>query len=154
MAYSNTALMPDDLDFDASQINYIDLIATVISSLKEDAAYENHQQGHTWKFTYGSVEVFVHLSGESTDDTLAVWSPVLKFPVKDEARLMRTLLEKSWIETLEARFCLWNDQVILNHFRTLEGITPTEISRAITLVATLADEYDEPLLQEFGLEGA
>lgn len=150
MAYSET--LAPELDSTDNSNSYAETIATVVSSLKEDAAYESHGegQGHTWKFNYGTVEVFVHLTGESPDDTLSVWSPVLSLPARDEAKLCRTLLEKSWIETLEARFSIWNDQVVLNHFRTLEGITAAEISRAITIVATLADEYDEPLIEEFG----
>lgn len=151
MVYGETALSPLDLEFDSNQPpRYEAMISTVISSLKEDAAYENHEQGDTWKFTYGTVEVFVHLSGETPDDTLSVWSPVMGYPVKDEPRLLKLLLEKNWIETLEARFCLWNDQIVLNHYRTLEGLTAAEISRAITIVASLADELDEPLIKEFG----
>lgn len=150
MVYSDTLVA--DIDEVATAPAYAEMISTVVSSLKEDAAYESsgEGQGHTWKFDYGTVHVFVHLSGETAEDTLAVWSPVLTLPAKDEAKLCRMLLEKSWIDTLEARFSIWNDQVVLNHFRTLEGITPAEISRAITIVATLADEYDEPLIEEFG----
>ncbi len=153
MVYSELMSTPADLDLDfASEKSsgYADLIATVVSTLKEDAAYENHEQGDTWTFTYGTASVFVHLSGETTSDTLSVWSPVLRYPVKDEAILMKTLLEQNWIDTFEARFCIWNDQVILHHYRALEGITPAEISRAITLVATLADEFDGPLQERFG----
>jgi len=128
---------------------YVEVVSAVVSILKEDAAYENHEQGHTWKFTYGSVEVFVHLSGESPEDTLLVWSPVLSLPVAEPAKLMQKLLEKNWSETLEARFCIWNNQVVLNHHRPLEGLSAGEISRAITLVASLADEYDEQLQAEF-----
>lgn len=120
----------------------VEVVSAVVSSLKEDAAYENHEQGHTWKFTYGTAEVFVHLSGESPEDTLLVWSPVLSLPVAEPTKLMQKLLEKNWSDTLEARFCIWNNQVVLNHYRTLEGITAGEISRAITIVASLADEYD------------
>jgi hypothetical protein len=151
MAYSELTLNPSDLELAVpSSTRFADLISTVISSLKEDAAYENHDNGHTWKFTYGTAEVFVHLSGETSEDTLAVWSPVLKLPAKNEAQLCRLLLERNWIETLEARFSIWNNQVVLNHYRTLEGLTAAETSRAITIVATLADELDEFLQQEFG----
>ncbi|MCF2971190.1 YbjN domain-containing protein [Synechococcus sp. Nb3U1] len=154
MVYSEPLMSTFDRSPDAflesqEPIHYAEIVSAVVSSLKEDAAYENHEQGHTWKFTYGTVEVFVHLSGESVEDTLSVWSPVLTLPVAEPAKLMQKLLEKNWSDTLEARFCIWNDQVVLNHYRTLEGITAGEISRAITIVASLADEYDEPLQTEF-----
>jgi hypothetical protein len=152
MVYSELMANPLDLSVGVEpRPRFANLIATVVSSLKEDAAYENHNQGSTWHFTYGSAEVYIHLSGETPEDTLSIWSPVLNFPVKDEARLLKSLLEKNWMQTLEARFCLWNNQVILQYYRTLDGLTTAEISRAITQVATLADEYDEPLKQEFGL---
>lgn len=153
MVQSEATLNPIDLELDSEQSpRYGEMIATVISSLKEDAAYENHEQGDTWKFTYGTVEVYVHLSGETPDDTLSVWSPVMSYPVKDETRLLKLLLGKNWIDTLEARFCFWNDQIVLNYYRTLEGLTAAEISRAITIVASLADELDEPLIEEFGVK--
>ncbi|MEN9209969.1 YbjN domain-containing protein [uncultured Thermosynechococcus sp.] len=154
MVYSEPLMNAFDRSADAileaqEPLRYVEIVSAVVSSLKEDVAYENHEQGHTWRFTYGTVDVFVHLSGESAEDTLAVWSPVLTLPVAEPAKLMQKLLEKNWTDTLEARFCIWNNQVILNHYRTLEEITASEISRAITIVASLADEYDEPLQAEF-----
>ncbi len=150
MTFSGVAFRSEDLGmYESPSHDYIAVVSAVVSSLKEDVAYENHQKGHTWKFTYGTVEVFVHLSGISSSDTLTVWSPVLNYPVKDELQLLKTLLERNWSDTLEARFTLWNDQVVLNYIRTLEEISPTEISRAITVVATLADEYDEPLATQY-----
>ncbi len=124
-------------------------IVAAISSLTDTPIYENHQSGHTWKFTYGTVTVYVHLSGEASSDVFTVWAPVLNLPVKKQEALYAALLEKNWSETLEARFCVWNEQVILNHTRSLDGLNVSEITRAITVVATLADEYDEPLAAEF-----
>lgn len=152
MVYTEKTMVPLELEWETDEMpsSFNEMISTVISSLAEDIVYENHDQGYTWRFKYGTVEVFVHLSGETLEDTLSVWSPILPYPVKDEQKLLKLLLEKSWTETLEARFSLWNDQVVLNHYRILEGLSAAEISRAITLVATLADEYDEPLISEFG----
>ncbi len=138
----------------SAPFDVVEMIATVISSLKEDVVYENHDQGHTWKFNYGTIEVFVHLSGETLSDTLTVWAPVLSYPVQNEVELFRSILQKNWGDTFEARFSLWNEQIILNYMRTLEDLSPTEISRAITLVATLADEYDESLAEQYGASKA
>ena len=50
----------------------------------------NHsEEGHTWKFQYGSVDVYVQLSGETEEDMFTTWSPVHKRPVHNEAVLMR-----------------------------------------------------------------
>jgi len=131
---------------------HVEVIETVISSLdQDDTAMVSHRDGgHLWKFQYGSVEVFVQLTGESDEDTLAVWSSVLKLPVKDEARLMRKLLEMNWSETYETAFALYNQEVVVLTHRTVADLSPVEISRAITLVASIADDNDETLQAEFG----
>ncbi|MEO0854958.1 MAG: YbjN domain-containing protein [Cyanobacteria bacterium J06648_11] len=150
MVYSEVN-MPElnELEEELDPVSFADLIATVISSLKDDVAYENRENGHTWTFKYGSADVFVHLSGETEDDTLTVWSPVLEQPFSNKAELFETLLAKNWSDTLEARFSLWNGKIVLHASRTLADISPGEISRAITLVATLADEHDDLLKQSF-----
>lgn len=128
-----------------------DAIETVIASLAQnDSAMVHHTEaGHIWKFQYGSVEVFVQLTGESDDDLLTVWSPVLTLPVKDELGLMRKLLLMNWSETLETRFAIANDAVVVLSQRSIADLSPGEISRAITLVAAIADDNDEALRESF-----
>lgn len=77
---------------------------------------------------------------------------MLKLPVAPDksTALFEQLLRSNWLETWEARFCLREDEVALHTMRTLDSIDPAEISRAITIVATLADEYDEVLIEQFG----
>lgn len=129
-----------------------DTIETVISSLQENdsAMVLQEAQGYLWKFQYGTVEVFVQLSGETEEDLLTVWSPVLKLPAKDEAKLMRKLLEMNWSGTFETCFGIFNEEIVVLAQRTVAELSPGEISRAITLVASIADEADEPLIAEFG----
>jgi hypothetical protein len=130
----------------------VDVIQTVIASLAQDQTAMVHHSdgGSVWKFKYGTVEVFVQLTGLLEDDMLTVWAAVLPLPARDEARLMRHLLEMNWSGTLEARFGIVNDQVVVVSSRSLADLSPTEISRAITIVATLADDNDEPLQEQFG----
>lgn len=109
------------------------------------------EAGRVWQFEYGSVEVFVQLTGETDEDTLTVWATVLKFPVKNENQLMRKLLEMNWLSTLESHFAITNDQVVVLSSRTLADISATEISRIITIVATIADNNDDSLQAEFGV---
>lgn len=137
---------------DSTLTNLVEVIETVIASLDHDkSAMVNHSSsGDLWKFKYGSVEVFVQLTGLSDEDMLTVWSSVLKLPVKDEAQLMRKLLEMNWSNTMEARFSIVNEEVVVVSSRAIAGITPGEISRAITIVATLADDNDEALQAQFG----
>ncbi|MGF1537320.1 MAG: YbjN domain-containing protein [Elainellaceae cyanobacterium] len=135
--------------------NLIDMVETIISSLEQDdsAMVRRVEGGHLWTFKYGSVDVFVQLTGTTDDDTFTVWSKVLDLPVQDEARLMRKLLEMNWSDTFEACFCILSgdqgDQVVISTTRAVEEISPGEISRNITIVATIADEQDDALAAEF-----
>lgn len=129
-----------------------EVIETVISSLDQDntAMVSHTDEGSIWKFTYGSVEVFVQLTGESDDDLLTVWSSLLKLPAKDEAGLMRRLLEMNWTGTFETCFSIFDNKVMISAQRTVADMYPGEISRLITLVANLADDNDDILKEEFG----
>lgn len=131
--------------------SYVDTVEAIISTLGDNPQRDTKIQlpQHVWKFRYGTVDVFVYLTGESAEDTLMVWSPVLALPAKDEAGLNKFLLEKNWLDTLEARFAIKGEQVILTCSRTLQDLDPGEVSRAITIVATLADDYDELLIEKF-----
>lgn len=145
-----------ELDLDASgtdvTFNYVEIIETVISSLQEDqsAMVSHTDNGYVWKFKYGSVEVFVQLPGLNDDDELAVWSPILKLPARDEAGLLRKLAEMNWNDTFESRFAIFDNQVVVCAKRALAGLSPAEVSRNITIVATIADDNDESLQAEFG----
>lgn len=132
-------------------VNYVDVIETVISSLQQDqsAMVSHSDKGHLWKFKYGSVEVFVQLPGTSDEDTLTVWASILKLPVQDEAKLLRKLMEMNWTSTFESRFAIAGDEVIVCTQRTLAELSPAEVSRNITIVATIADDNDDALQAEF-----
>ena len=132
--------------------NLVDVIETVIASLAiADTMMVNHSEsGHIWKFQYGTVTVLVQLTGLSEADTLTVWSAVLRLPARNEPALMRHLLERNCANTLEARFGIISDEVVVITTRSLADLSPGEISRAITIVATIADESDEPLQAEYG----
>ena len=132
--------------------SHAEVIETVISSLEEDqtAMVSQTEAGRFWKFKYGSVEVFVQMTGESEDDMLVVWSPVLPLPSKDDTKLMQKLLELNWSSTFESHFCIMDNQIVVAAQRTVAELSPGEVSRNITVVATIADNYDEALQEEFG----
>lgn len=144
------AIVEEELE--ENPTSYKEVIETVISSLEEnDSAMVMHtDEGDIWKFEYGTVEVLVKLTGENDDDTLTVWAKILDLPVKDELGLMRTILKMNWSGTFETCFGLFEDQVVVLYQRIVEDLNPGEISRAITLVATIADENDETLKEQFG----
>ncbi len=155
----------NELIMETASINHVEVIENVIDSLEQDdSAMVNHTPDHyLWKFKYGSVEVFVQLNGTTDEDTLTVWSSVLKLPAKDEPKLMRHLLELNCTSTFEARFGIIDNQIVVISTRTLAELspgevsrlitivaTPGEVSRLITIVATIADNNDEALQSEFG----
>lgn len=132
-------------------LNYTDIIETVISSLDQhnNVLVNSSEDGHIWKFKYGSVDVLIQLTGSSEDDSFTVWSPVLQLPVQNETHLMRKLLELNWLSTFEAHFSMFNQQVVAVTSRSVADLSPGEISHLITLVATIADDHDDELQAEF-----
>ncbi|MBO3460335.1 YbjN domain-containing protein [Aetokthonos hydrillicola Thurmond2011] len=141
-------------ELETRNVNHIEIIENVIDSLEQnDSAMVSHPPdgGYLWKFQYGSVEVFVRLTGTTDDDTLTVWAAVLKLPAKDEPKLMRKLLEMNCSSTFEARFGIIENQVVVISIRTLAELSPGEVSRLITIVATIADNNDDVLQAEFGV---
>lgn len=145
-------IVTDDWSGDNDVVNYPQEIETVISSLAQDqkAMVGHNDDAYAWKFKYGSVEVFVQLTGETEEDMFTVWSPVLKLPATDEPGLMRHLLQMNWGGTFESRFAIADDQVVVLSSRTVADLNPSEISRSITIVATIADDNDEDLQEKYG----
>ncbi|MBK4728358.1 YbjN domain-containing protein [Oxynema sp. CENA135] len=135
----------------STPIDLVEEIETVIASMAQDqkVMFAHSEAGYFWKFQYGSVQVFVQLTGTGDEDTLSVWSFVLDLPAKNEPQLMRKLLEMNWLSTYEARFAIVDDRVVVLSNRTVADINPSEISQAITIVATLADDNDELLQAEY-----
>lgn len=149
---STEEIVANELIEDSAAVNHVEIIETVISSLdQEGSAMVSHSEdGYMWKFKYGSVEVFVQLTGTTDDDTFTVWSSVLQLPAKNEPELMRKLLEMNWSDTFESCFAIFNNQVVVLSTRTVAELSAGEISRAITVVATIADDNDDALQSEFG----
>lgn len=140
----------DDLMEEKS--SHKEVIETVISSLDQDntAMVSHTDKASLWKFNYGSVEVFVQLTGETDDDVLTVWSTLLNLPAQDESGLMRRLLEMNWSSTFETCFSILDNRVMVSAQRTAADMHPGEVSRLVTLVASIADDNDEALKEEFG----
>jgi general stress protein 26 len=128
-------------------IQHAEVIQTVIGSLDPNhtAMVSKGDGGHIWKFTYGSIEVFVQLTGNTDDDVLTVWSKVMALPVKNQPELLDKLLQMNWASTLESRFAIFDNSIVAMSTRTVAELSPGEISRAITLVADVADNNDEIL---------
>lgn len=149
-----TASLPEEESLQQwlREASHAETIETVIYSLESENVAERAPNEYLWRFPYGSVRVFVQLTGESDDDTLKVWAEVMVLPEAEaqQTKLMQRILAMNWAETFEANFALFGNRVVVLAHRTVADLSPEEISRAITLVATLADDWDEALIAEFG----
>lgn len=136
---------------DVIAVNYVEIIETVIDTLDQEntAMVSQNEEGYLWKFKYGTVEVFVKLTGITDDDTFAVSSTVLQLPRQNEPELLRKLLEMNCSETFEAHFGIFEQQVVVLSSRIVAELSAGEISRAITVVATIADDNNDKLQAEF-----
>ncbi len=132
-------------------VNHVEIIETVIDTLDQEntAMVSHNEEGYLWKFKYGSVEVFVRLTGSTNDDTFTVSSTVLQLPRQNEPELLRKLLEMNSTETFEAHFGIFEQQVVVLSSRIVAELSAGEISRAITVVATIADDNNDKLQAEF-----
>ena len=148
---STADIVTSEMIEDSTGVNHVEVIQTVIASMDQDdtAMVSKGDLGHLWKFKYGSVEVFVQLTGSTDEDTLTVWASVLQLPVQNEEKLMRKLLEMNWSATFEARFAIFDNNIVVLASRTVAELSPGEISRAVTVVATIADNNDDALQAEF-----
>ena len=90
------------------------------------------------------------MTGENDEDIFTVWADVLALPVKDQTALLTEVMQLNWSDTLEARFALRDDHLVTICQRTVADLSPGEISRAITLVATIADDHDDRLKAQYG----
>jgi hypothetical protein len=133
------------------EASHVDVIETVIASLDQggNAMVSRDEDGYLWKFTYGSVTVYVQLTGIGDEDTLTVWSPLLNLPVANQTALMHELLAMNCGETFEACYGISNQEVLVLASRILADINPGEISRLMTIVATIADDMDDVLKAKY-----
>jgi Putative bacterial sensory transduction regulator len=135
----------------ATPIDLVDAIESVISSLdhKSSAMVKRDDHGYLWKFQYGSVEVFVQITGMQPEDTFTAWAGVLSLPATNEAKLMRQVLEMNWTVTLDAKFAIMGNRIVIAVSRPVADLAASEVSRSITLVATIADDYDDVFKAEY-----
>ncbi|MFM2429141.1 MAG: hypothetical protein RLZZ511_354 [Cyanobacteriota bacterium] len=132
-------------------IDVVEEIEAVISTLDYDktAMVSHGAQGYLWKFKYGSVETIVQITGKHDDDIFTVWAQVVDLgtmtesPTNRQSQLFRKALEMNYLGTLDAKFALSGSHLIVTVTRPIADLSPGEISRSITLVATIADDHDE-----------
>ena len=100
----------------------------------------------------GSATVSIHLLADR--GVLLLLSKVMDIPEKDVTPIYRRLLGLSFLATGEAAFAVneKTDEVYLRCLRQLDGLDYAEFETLVHTVATVADEWDDKLRQEFTAE--
>ena len=78
--------------------------------------------------------------------------PVMRVPERNVEAFYRRLLELSFLATSDAAFAIdkKTDTVYLRALRRLEGLDYDEFEDLVHTVATVADEWDDKLREQFG----
>ncbi len=104
----------------------------------------------------GSAVVSIHVLLDQ--GVLVLLSRIMPVPSQDREELFRTLLELSFLATGDAAFAIdgQSNEIYLRSLRQLEGLDYQEFEDLVHNTATIADEWDDKLRQQFGAiaEGA
>lgn len=105
-----------------------------------------------WEFVAGSAVVRIEHDAEQA--TLTIRSAVMPLPDADPQRLAlyEKLLRLNYHQTGEARFAVDGAEVIITFTRPTLGLDYHEFQQAVEQVAATADDFDDELRREFGLE--
>jgi len=100
----------------------------------------------------GSAVVWIHCLPQQ--GVLLLLSKVLKVPADRREEMYRQLLELSFLATGDAAFSIDKntDTVYLRALRQLDGLDYEEFEDLVHTVASVADEWDDKLIAEYGGE--
>ncbi len=133
------------------------MISSVIDRFGGDS-YEARVDKNTWSITSGSaagfIVLFEHAEDEESSELMLIF-PVMRVPVAKSLAFYRRLLEINNNLHGRAAFAVNQDNtVILTTGRTIRDMDLNELASMVIITATLADDYDDVLLDEFGKENA
>jgi len=88
------------------------------------------------------------------ENYLILRSGFMRIPKENPLPFFRKLLVLNFRDTLDAFFSIDDerDMVFVNLRRPLEGLDYEEFARSLIIVAEVSDQYDKPLIEEFGSE--
>ncbi len=104
------------------------------------------EQGHT-TIRRGSASLGVSVVEDH--GVLLLVAKIMAVPSRDREAFFRRLLELSFLRTSDAAFALDGDEVFVRALRRLSGLDYEEFEDLVDTVATVADQYDDTLRQEF-----
>ncbi|MEE8639666.1 MAG: YbjN domain-containing protein [bacterium] len=129
---------------------YIRLVENVIrrvSGLEPDDCYDDEH--HFWRFTKGSVEIYVSLLEIGDEYYVNVAAPIMAVPESRREEFFLRLLEENALR-IAVKFSIRDAVVWLEINREMRGLGFDEALRSLVRVAEVADELDEVLVNEYG----
>lgn len=129
------------------------LVSIVLDDLGADS-YEARVDKNTWRIAAGSVSGFIFLIEDQANpqsSSIVIGFPVMKIPAEKVLPFYRRLLEYNYVLSGRAAFAI-NDSnlVILHAGRLILDLDASELRDLILRTASIADHYDDILLNEFG----
>ena len=97
----------------------------------------------------GSATIGINVIEEQ--GVLLFLSRIMKIPQERSTELYRYLLELNFLATSDGAFAIEKetDTVCLRALRSVDGLDYTEFEDMLHTVATVADEWDDKLIEEF-----
>ncbi|MBN2530256.1 MAG: YbjN domain-containing protein [Deltaproteobacteria bacterium] len=97
----------------------------------------------------GSATVGINVMSQA--DALIFVARIMKTPATRTEECYRRLLELNYTATSEAAFAVEKstDTICLRAQRTISGLDYDEFEEMLSTIATVADEWDDPLIREF-----
>jgi hypothetical protein len=108
-------------------------------------------QGYGWWLDEGSAQVYVFVQEADAGPVIRVNSPIVHFPSDNREAFFRRLLELN-CELNMCCLCTYGEVVIVSGQRPTRGLDQEELDSLIKTVASVADEFDDKLAQEFNLQ--
>ncbi len=104
-----------------------------------------------WGLTKGSASIFISLTWGQRNQTLQIFSPILVLTPQVNLNLYPTLLGlNASNELVGAAFAIRDNKVILKVDRNARELSVTAVTDMIRRIGTLADRYDDLLVEQFG----
>lgn len=98
----------------------------------------------------GSATIGVNML--ESQGVLMIFAPVMDVPVTGREAFYRRLLELSFVETSDGAFAIDGPRgkVVLRALRRLSALDYEEFEDLVTTVGSVADDWDDRLVAEFG----
>ena len=104
-----------------------------------------------WWILSGSVKVQIFLTNLEDNSELVVAANLFLYPEQNVDVNEYVLKLNGTLKLKGVSFGIRNQHLILSYIRPVQGLDPEELEWIIASIAVIADEYDDFLIEKFGL---